>query len=776
MCKPLNMIKQNIFLLSLYFVILNFSISSASNLDSINYFNGFSKNVFYKSQNYNAFGSRFEIEQTIILKKIQFSVFNSSGSHGSLFIHIYGYEGGMPVPKLENDIIEPHHIIIDTVKNNVIKIELEKEISASQFFVVIDSLSPGLYLTSDAEEKLPTCEAKDWDKYYYQVMRKSNGQWTYGKFGFDMQITFEKKSKDNKSLFNEILTKELGIHDKLINNRSLALFFLNDDKLVDILVDGKVYQNEGNFKFKNVTGDLKIEGSPILNCIIDINNDGFEDILFLGSRDSSEIKNNDYNKLYLNLGSQNFKEIQLDLPQITNPVSFSIGDINNDKYPDLIITQSLNTDTVLAMSPMIFINNRNNGLIFKDNSSLNLANSNEFSTIELIDYNNDNKQDIFIMNKFDHHKLLTNFGESGFKDDYIKAFQINKYDKIKQYDLYKNNRNVSYVADWVDIDYDGDLDLIETSSYLINEKVKTKTFTEIYENSGYPDYIFNKRNQDDFEFKEENTGCKWCDLNNDGLADFIILSGCNCVDPDIYLQKKDKSFSKIFFNSGLNKDALGSDLLLIDLNNDGYQDVISVNDSKVNIFENQIRNNNNYIDILAGNSDEYTYDSKVDLYLSGGRQITKTFSTGKGLLVEEPLKIHVGLGDITKIDSIRITNTTNSKQIIFNDIPINQNFTLDTKGSGKEEENSIEVVVIPNPFTNQFQVVYDLKNSHNVVLSIFNSLGNKIEEILNENQTSGKYNITWKSQDSNGNELSPGVYYLFADFDGVLKMIKLIKL
>jgi hypothetical protein len=374
---------------------------------------------------------------------------------------------------------------------------------------------------------------------------------------------------------------------------------------------------------------------------------------------------------------------------------------------------------------------------------------------------------------------LTNFGESGFRDEYSTVFQTTTNEityKNRDKDTIKLNIKVTYVADWIDLDEDGDLDLIETSSYLINKKDKIKSFTTIYENSGYPNYVFTKNNKHDFEFKEENVGCKWCDLNNDGLADFIILSGCNCVDPDIYLQQKDKSFNKMTFSSGLNKNSLGSDLILLDLNNDGYQDIISVNDYKVNIFENQIRNNNNYIEILAGKSDIFTYETKVDLYTPGGKKFSKTFSTGKGLLVEEPLKLHFGLGDISKIDSVGITNTSDNKQYTFKDVAVNQNFVLDPKGINQEGINLIEITTVPNPFTNSFQIIYDIKKSHNVVLSIYNSLGNKIEEILNENQTSGKYNITWKSKDLNGNELSSGIYYLFADFDGVLKMLKLIKL
>lgn len=60
----------------------------------------------------------------------------------------------------------------------------------------------------------------------------------------------------------------------------------------------------------------------------------------------------------------------------------------------------------------------------------------------------------------------------------------------------------------------------------------------------------------------------------------------------------------------------------------------------------------------------------------------------------------------------------------------------------------------PNPFNPSTQIVYTLKQESNVILSIYNMIGEKVAELVNTFQRPGKYSVNF-----NGNGLTSGFYF-----------------
>lgn len=65
----------------------------------------------------------------------------------------------------------------------------------------------------------------------------------------------------------------------------------------------------------------------------------------------------------------------------------------------------------------------------------------------------------------------------------------------------------------------------------------------------------------------------------------------------------------------------------------------------------------------------------------------------------------------------------------------------------------------PNPFNPGTTIEYDLKNPGPVHLRIYNSLGQIVRTLLDENRPAGKFRIYWDGQDDAGRHLSSGQYY-----------------
>jgi len=81
-----------------------------------------------------------------------------------------------------------------------------------------------------------------------------------------------------------------------------------------------------------------------------------------------------------------------------------------------------------------------------------------------------------------------------------------------------------------------------------------------------------------------------------------------------------------------------------------------------------------------------------------------------------------------------------------------------------ETENPImpeEFIVhqnFPNPFNPETEIRFGLtKNSH-VVITIFNTLGQKISTLIDAQYTSGFYSVRWDGRDRNDSPVSSGVY------------------
>ncbi|MEE9168870.1 MAG: FlgD immunoglobulin-like domain containing protein [bacterium] len=64
----------------------------------------------------------------------------------------------------------------------------------------------------------------------------------------------------------------------------------------------------------------------------------------------------------------------------------------------------------------------------------------------------------------------------------------------------------------------------------------------------------------------------------------------------------------------------------------------------------------------------------------------------------------------------------------------------------------------PNPFNPETKIHFELPKASNVVLKIYNAIGQEIRTLANSKYEAGLYNIRWDGKDNNGNLASSGVY------------------
>jgi hypothetical protein len=252
----------------------------------------------------------------------------------------------------------------------------------------------------------------------------------------------------------------------------------------------------------------------------DINNDGLTDLYFSSTRGS--------NKLYLNLGNFNFRDITA-AAGVDGGGGIKTGvnmfDVNNDGWLDIIVCKSGYKDPQLRKK-MVYINN-GNGTFTNKAAELGLDDASYSVQAYYIDYDNDGDKDIYFLN----HPI-----------DFNKAMNI-PVTMVNGKLVYSEDTNTVYVSDRLYENRNGKFYDVTKKAGLINHAFGLSVSVFDFNNDGWPDiYVANDFNKPDFiyinnkngtftdhmkEYLSHNSfssmGTDVADINNDGLEDIFVV-------------------------------------------------------------------------------------------------------------------------------------------------------------------------------------------------------------------------------------------------------------
>ncbi len=246
-----------------------------------------------------------------------------------------------------------------------------------------------------------------------------------------------------------------------------------------------------------------------------------------------------------------------------------VADFNNDGLPDIYMGQSLKSD-------VLYLNKGN--MEFEDISTSALPEDNYWTSgVSIVDINNDGLMDIYVC-KFGptmdpekrKNQLLVNRGNNRFRDE------------AKKYGL--DDHGFTTQAAFFDVDKDGDKDL-----YVVNQPPDGKFLqylqkpkpTEEEINKYYTDRLYIRNDEGKYEDKTVEYGLRNFafglnvlvnDVNDDGWLDLYV---CNDYEkPDyLYINQGGKKFvNELESRTGhISNFSMGSDVA--DINNDGLNDI-----------------------------------------------------------------------------------------------------------------------------------------------------------------------------------------------------------
>lgn len=344
---------------------------------------------------------------------------------------------------------------------------------------------------------------------------------------------------------------------------SAAVLDVDNDGFMDVVYTGSVDTNGNNEQdesktiyYKNINGvfqagvplQIPVSGSKII--AFDRNNDGFTDIITVGR--TFKVMYSDYQQIYKNNNGEGFVLESSNLPgKKTGSCSIDFADLDHDGVLDYALNGELGWRAGFDFYP----------------SSLGLSgvDGTGYGDFKFVDLNNDAEMDIVTIGQESKSPYNT----------YVKVY----LKKGNTYELTKTftgiDRGTIAVADF---DADGNMDFAVNGQLADFNKI-----LNIY---------FNKGQGTDFEEKENNYGGLSVinggtsliagDLNNDGYADLVstgefkdearsITVGTTEV---LYYIPQERSFSKPSGSEPFIGIGSSSDVQLLDYNNDGKLDIL----------------------------------------------------------------------------------------------------------------------------------------------------------------------------------------------------------
>ncbi|RPI75947.1 MAG: T9SS C-terminal target domain-containing protein [Ignavibacteriales bacterium] len=518
------------------------------------------------------------------------------------------------------------------------------------------------------------------------------------------------------------------------NDGDLDLYVTNGPQLGE---HNFLYRNNGDGTFTKITSDVIVNDGKASDGSTwgDYDNDGDID-LFVANWWGHN------NLLYSNNGDGSFTFESTLAPSIgvTYSETGSWGDCNNDGYLDLYVCNSGGN-----RRNQLFINNTDG--TFTQITTGAIATNTEYSrNADWIDFDGDGFLDLYVTNEENQNNAL------------YKGNSDTTFTKVTGLNIVSDSGN-STSSNWEDIDNDGDFDLF------IANWGNQNNF--LYTNNG--DGSFTKVSGQNVVTDGGNSfGSSFGDVDNDGDLDFIVTNAfVNASQVNFfYLNNGDGTFAR---DTGIVSAETGWSYgtAFGDYDDDGYLDLFVAKCYQATENNSLFKNNggtNNWIKInLIGAESNYSAIGaivKLKAEISGEPVWQMRRVAGQNGYCGQNLQLHFGLGDAVTADSIIIEWPSGIKQVLTNQ---NTNQTLivteDSVTTSVDDKGSIindfELHQnYPNPFNPETNITFNLETGSEILLSIYNQLGESLGYLFKGYKEAGTHKIKF-----DGKNLTSGIYF-----------------
>lgn len=279
--------------------------------------------------------------------------------------------------------------------------------------------------------------------------------------------------------------------------------------------------------------------------IADMDGDGYDDLVLL---DQSKNLYIDYQN-----GNGTFTSYSMGQASSSAQWGMAVGDVNGDGHKDFFSGGNFDGVHFLQMGGR----GQSSGWTNLDNGQIFMQATN------MADINNDGALDIFACHDTNAPKIWMNDGSGNLSFSNYINWATNP----------SSDASGNYVSLWVDFDNDGDLDLfISHCRQGVNSPSDPRRWNRLFVNDGNNQYTDRA-----LEFGLQNRNQSWAadfgDIDNDGDLDLVVTN--HDTNMQLYLNDGTGHFSEATTGSGLSITGAFLQAKFMDLDNDGFLDLIT---------------------------------------------------------------------------------------------------------------------------------------------------------------------------------------------------------
>lgn len=559
-----------------------------------------------------------------------------------------------------------------------------------------------------------------------------------------LDIFFTANMGDNELYLNkgdmqfENISDEAGVTGSRAWSTGVSMADVNGDGLIDIyvtnagIVEGddrknELYINNGDSTFTEKAEEYGVadSGLSIHGVFFDYDKDSDLDLLVInnsyraiGSFSQEQTDRTIYSeeggdKLYRNDGDK-FTEVSEEAGIYSSEIGFalgaSVGDLDRDGWPDIYISNDFFERDYLYMN--------NGDGTFREALTDKIQSISATSMgADIADLNGDGHPEIFVTDMLPKPELRLKLNTT-FDDwkGYRQLVENDFYHQFTRNTLQLNNRNGTFsevgrwagveATDWswganiADFDLDGRKDIFVANG--------------IYQDLTNLDYIS--------KISRGEMVKKIVSGNNVDFEKLIDMIPSNPISNYIFHNKGNMRFADSSSSWGLDTPGFSSGSAYGDLDNDGDLDLVINNvESKASIYENraeELRPENNWLQLsLAGEStNTFAFGTQVTAWNNGSRWFVEQMPI-RGFQSTMDHRLHIGLGDTKKLDSL-VVNWPAGKKTVLRNVATNQLLDLSEENANQirggfmknKNEKETEGTLLKD-ITNQFNI--DWKHEEN---------------------------------------------------------------
>ena len=637
--------------------------------------------------------------------------------------------------------------------SELIRVDFPKnaELLHDQVFVIVDRLRGRFTLLSDSEEHPPICEDINGERFNLQYVLNESGKWLRGPHAFLVELNIETSVRDTGSRFSNA-APDLRI-DRKSSSIGVAWQDFNGDGFADLLSGGRLYRNNGGNSFTEVQSVNESLSDGLMQMFIDLDGDGDADIFSAGADESFFLINDD--------GRWHIRRSEF--LQVAVPLSYTLGDINNDGLSDLLYIDAKS--------------GKGRAHVLLNNGAAELHHSAAARNIETVlnrvdgltsvlayDVNTDNQTDILLGAEGHPSPIMVLSDEQG------RYTAVESTIRETPATMFGGGLFLSDVT----VAADAQAEIL--TSDIAKGSINRMGVDAGKVNSNAPTEPLHWNTMGLLNAQRYRTGLKCGDLDNDGDLDLVVANLSKCRAIEVLFQQADGTYRNESRRLGLDLNGQTEDIVLVDYDLDGRLDICGYTDGTLHLFRNEMLLTGDYLTIgfrrEASHAD--LAGTRIELHTKGDvrRQI---LLSGTGILMQGSPQCHFGLGEAEPPDSIVVVFPDGQRKTI--DSP--ELNTLNQFGSDSRDlfdaPLQAKMDVLPNPARSFVDIRFELSADAPVNVEVYDSFQRRITDFKLGWRAAGSHAVTWEFDEAEGAEpIAAGAYFIhlrFGDSSIVKKIV-----